>query len=150
MTTAKSKTRYGAQHTATPGALQAAANQEGQQSRVITALSYDTGQLIYLSYSWQSDTSTVYETGVVTADFTTLGSVATNLAAQGYIITAMGGIAADGILLVGTRVKGDSLPRPIMIIPVGQSPDILAQEGYASIGAAFSSIGQPIWWIGEQ
>jgi hypothetical protein len=35
-----------------------------------------------------------------------------SLAAQGYIITAIGGDPTNGLLLVGTRVKGDTMPRP--------------------------------------
>jgi hypothetical protein len=33
--------------------LQAAASQEGAHSRVITAISYNTGSVVYLSYGWQ-------------------------------------------------------------------------------------------------
>jgi hypothetical protein len=40
--------------------LQAAASQEGTHSRVITAISYNTGSVVYLSYGWQGDPSTIY------------------------------------------------------------------------------------------
>ena len=35
-----------------------------------------------------------------------------SLAAQGYIITAIGGDPTDGLLLVGTRLTGDTMARP--------------------------------------
>jgi hypothetical protein len=138
-----------AQHTIAPSGLQQAATQEGAQGRVITAVSYDAGQVFYLSYGWQSDPSTVYETQVATATFDSVGQVATSLAQAGYIITAAGGNYADGILLVGTRVKGDSMGRPIIIIPAGQSPLSLQQNGYAIVGLINEPTGQPLW-IGER
>jgi hypothetical protein len=142
-----------AQHTVAPSDLQAAATQEGAQSRVITAVSFDAGEVFYLSYGWQSDTSTVYETLVETASFDTLTSVASNLAAAGYIITAMGGNATDGILLVGTRVRGDTTGRPILIVPLGGDLTPLS-KGYAVVGLAYQYnassqlIANP--WIGER
>jgi hypothetical protein len=138
-----------AQHTIPTTDLQQAAAQEGAQGRVITAISYDAGQILYLSYGWQSDPSTAYETQVATATFDSVGQVATSLAQAGYIITAAGGNYADGIVLVGTRVKGDSMARPIMVIPAGQSPLSLGQNGYAVVGFIIDSTGEPIW-IGER
>ena len=35
-----------------------------------------------------------------------------SLAAQGYIITAIGGDPTDGLLLVVTRLTGDTMARP--------------------------------------
>ena len=49
------------------GRLAAAATQEGAHSRVITAIAYYGTQVVYLSYGWQSDTSTMYEAQVATA-----------------------------------------------------------------------------------
>jgi hypothetical protein len=137
------------QHTIAPSDLQQAATQEGAQGRVITAVSYDAGQIFYLSYGWQSDLSTVYETQVETATFDTVAQVATSLAQSGYIITAAGGDYTDGILLIGTRVKGDSMPRPIMVIPTGQSSLPLNQEGYAIVALINLPSGLPLW-IGER
>lgn len=50
-----------AQHTVALSDLQAAATQEGEQSRVITAVSYNGSDVVYLSYGWQGDTSSIYE-----------------------------------------------------------------------------------------
>jgi hypothetical protein len=80
---------------------------------VITALSLNAGQVTYVSYGWQGDPSTVYETNVANATTDTLVSVASNLAQAGYFITGFGGNDQDGFILVGTRVQGDSTPRPI-------------------------------------
>jgi hypothetical protein len=92
--------------------VQAIATYLGQQSQVVTALSFNAGQVYVLSYSWQGDTKTVYEATVVSATSETYVSQATSLAAQGYIVTAMGGDPTDGLLLVGTRVQGDAMARP--------------------------------------
>lgn len=118
------------QGTVAPSALQAAATQEGALSRVITAVSFNAGNVTYFSYAWQSDSTTVYEAQVATATFATLGTAATNLAQAGYIITALGGNGTDGFILVGTRVKGNTAARPILI---GEQPQILTQ-GYAIVG----------------
>ncbi len=42
-------------------------------------------------------------------------TTATTLAADGYFISAFGGNDADGYIIVGMRVKGDTLPRPMSI-----------------------------------
>jgi hypothetical protein len=138
------------QNVVAPASLQEAATQQGQLGRVITAVSYDNGQITYLSYGWQEDASTAYEVQVVTATFDTVASSATSLAASGYIITALGGTNTDGLILVGTRVKGDSIGRPLMIIQAGQSPALLSEQGYAVVGFLVSSIGEPLWVIGEK
>ena len=42
------------------------------------------------------------------------------MAGEGYIISAFGGNDIDGYLLVGMRVQGDTLPRPIEgVTPTG-------------------------------
>lgn len=95
-----------------PADLQTVASQLGTESRVITAISFNTGEVDVLSYAWQSDTITAYDVKVVPATAADFWTDAMGLAQAGYIITAMGGDPADGILLVGTRVQGDSIPRP--------------------------------------
>jgi hypothetical protein len=132
-----------------PGALQATAREAGAQGRVITAVAIDAGSVVYLSYGWERDKSTVYEAKVVAARFGTVARDATNLAGDGYIITAMGGNLTEGYLLVGTRVRGQVAPRPLRIAtdsipsqpndPAGCSGACgavvsLAREGYAITG----------------
>ena len=59
---------------------------------------------------------------------------AASLAAEGYIITATG--LADGdnnILLVGTRVQGDAMPRPFSATQASQVPT-MQQQGFALVG----------------
>lgn len=126
------------QHSVSPTDFQAAATQEGQQSRVITAVSYDNGQITYLSYGWTGDTSTVYETQIISATLDTVADAANTLASQGYIITAMGGDAglSSNVIIVGTRVQGDTLPRPVLVVPLSGSYDPLAKGGYAIVGVA--------------
>lgn len=120
---------YGSQ-TLAPENLQAAITQEGAAGRVVTAISLDGGQATYISYGWKQDPSTVYETSVLTATKDTVASVATALAQAGYIITATGGNDLDGFILVGTRVKGDTTPRPLKITQIPH-PD----RGYAPVAS---------------
>lgn len=120
--------------------LQTIASQEGAASRVITAVAGpngSAGQVAVLSYGWQGDTATVYEAMVSAADASTVGDAAMTLAASGYIITAFGGAGENGFLLVGTRVKGDATPRPL-VVP-SQADEVVAQtllEGYTVVGYA--------------
>jgi hypothetical protein len=145
-----------AQNTVAPSAFQVAATQNGDNSRVITSVSWNSGQIFYLSYGWKNDTTTAYDVQVATATFATVSSTAQQLASAGYIITAMGGTAADGILLVGTRVHGDTLARPIQIVNVaaGGNPEILDQQGYAVVGLLYNidSSGNLLanYWVGER
>jgi hypothetical protein len=137
-----------ASQTVPPGQLQAVATQLGGQSRVITALGYDaSGNVFVVSYGWQSDIKTVYETqavvipsvstGVATADSDVIITTVTNLANQGYIITAMGGSAANGLVLIGTRVQGDTLARPLRVSTTAPS-----QQG--QISSAILSLSQNV------
>ena len=128
--------------TVTPSALQAVATQEGALSHVITAVSFNAGNVTYFSYAWQSDPSTIYEAQVMTATSSTLGTAATSLGQAGYIITALGGNSTDGFVLVGTRVKGNTAPRPALVGTAGdqQSQQILTQ-GYAIVGYIVQNSG---------
>ncbi|MHB1699063.1 MAG: hypothetical protein ACYCSN_02830 [Acidobacteriaceae bacterium] len=98
----------------------------------------------------------------MTATFDTTPSALSSRAAQGYILTATGGNKADGFLLVGTRVKGDTMARQLMAL----SPQLanvaqlyaqgyaLAAQGYALAGLLYQTdsnaqvTGQ--LWVGEK
>ena len=108
-----------AMHTVALAQMQAAATQEGLLGRVITAVSFNAGQISYLSYGWTKDKGTVYETTVATSTKATAWPAVQQLAAQGYIITAIGGNNANGVIIVGTKVKGDTLPRKVGAILPG-------------------------------
>ncbi len=108
--------------------IQAQTVLDGTESRVVTAVSFDaSGNAVLISYGWTGDTTTVYETqtslfppgGDVSANVL---SAATTLANEGYIISAFGGNDADGFILIGTRVQGDSLPRSIGEIKTTDKP----------------------------
>ncbi|MFP5227721.1 MAG: hypothetical protein ACLGXA_08810 [Acidobacteriota bacterium] len=87
-------------------------------SRVVTAVSFDANdQANLLSYGWQGDTTTVYDTAVMTvAAEAGIESAVQTLAGEGYIVTAFGGDPVNGFLIVGTKVHGDTLARPIDIV----------------------------------
>jgi hypothetical protein len=140
------------QQTVAPDQFQAVASQLGQQSRVITAISFDTsGDVYFVNYGWASDVTTRYEVKVATATADNVGSAATNLANAGYIITALGGNSTAGFLLVGTRVQGDFLARPVMVVTgkSGTDLDPLFQSGDAIVGLIFNADFSSTY-IGEQ
>lgn len=98
-----------------PNNVQSLISQSGQQSQVVTAVTFNAGQVLVVSEGWQSDTTTLFEAKAVFATADSFISEAMNLAGEGYIVTALGADPADGVLLVGTRVQGDTIPRPISI-----------------------------------
>lgn len=131
--------------------LQAAATQEGVSSRVITAISWNAGKATYISYGWQGDTTTKYETSVINTSVDAVGTAAITLAQQGYILTAMGGNTSDGFILVGTRVKGDTTPRALVVWnPNGSTTN---GRGYSYVGHIFiasptnSIPGTQLWFL---
>ena len=144
-----------AQNRVAPGDFQAAASQEGANGRVVTAVSWDNGQIFYLSYGWQKDASTTYDVQVEITNIDGVAGVAQQLANEGYIITATGGTFAEGIVLVGTRVSGDTTPRPMLVVQVPeQDKTILEKQGYAVVGLIddVDSSGNLLanYWIGER
>jgi len=141
-----------ARETIPPDQLQTVASQLGAQSRVITAVSFDSsGQAYILHYGWQSDTTTIYDASVVTTTLDSIGAAVTSLAAQGYIITALGGDEANGFVVVGTRVQGDTLPRPIMVVVPQTGTDLipLFNSGDAIVGYLYKASDGTRTWIGE-
>jgi hypothetical protein len=82
-----------------------------------------------------ADISTIYEAQVTTVSPADAATAAANLASQGYIITAVG--LADStadIVMVGTRVQGDTMPRPFMSVAQGSGRLTMFQQGYATVG----------------
>lgn len=123
------------QNTVSPAALPAAATQEGAAGRVITAVSVSDGQITYFAYAWQADPLTIYEAQVLQSSTANAPVAAAALASQGYIITAIGQADDSGdLLLVGTRVQGDSMPRPFQTAPGGAAESAWQQQGYAIVG----------------
>ncbi len=102
--------------------IQSQAVLDGTESRVITAVSFDaSGNAILISYGWTGDTTTGYEsqTKVVAPGNDVSANVlsaATALANGGYVISAFGGNDLNGYILIGMRVQGDSLSRPILAV----------------------------------
>lgn len=129
--------------------LQTAATDEGAAGRVITAISADGGQVTYLAYAWQADPLTLYDMKVVTAATAAAPAAAATLAGEGYIITAIGQADVSGdLFLVGTRVQGDSLPRPFEAVQSGLAT--LQQQGYALVGVISDLSTASYTWLGER
>jgi hypothetical protein len=141
------------QNTVATADLQAAATQEGASSRVITAISNTAGEITYLSYGWQADTATLYDMQVVTASPTDAPTAAANLASQGFIITATGQADGNGnILLVGTRVQGDTMARPFVAAQGSSAIQTMMQQGYANVAVIVDLSNQtnPYTYLGER
>jgi hypothetical protein len=143
------------QQTIAPDQFQAVGSQLGEQSRVITAASFDeSGDVYFVNYGWLTDQATRYEVKVSTASLDTIGVEATNLANAGYIITALGGNPTAGFLLIGTRVQGDTLPRPVLVVPTNTAADLdkvdqLMKSGDAIVGLILNTDFSNTY-IGEQ
>jgi hypothetical protein len=143
------------QQTVAPDQFQAVASQLGEQSRVITAASFDeSGDVYFVNYGWLTDQTTRYEVKVSTASLDNIGVEATNLANAGYIITALGGNPTAGFILVGTRVQGDTLSRPVLVIPTNTAADLdkvdqLMKSGDAIVGMILNTDFSNTY-IGEQ
>lgn len=101
-----------------------------------------------MSYGWQSDITTIYEAKAVAATGDTFITEATNLAAAGYIITALGGDPTDGLILVGTRVQGDTMSRPIQFVTPNGTQGQLDKTVQFTCQELFNSGGQN--WINQQ
>lgn len=100
-----------------PDQLQTTVADDGAESRIVTAVSFDANnQANVISYGWTGDTATVYETQTFIAESAgDITSEAQTLANDGYFISAFGGNDTDGYMLIGMRVQGDTMARPIYI-----------------------------------
>lgn len=118
-----------------PGAVQSTVAADAAASRVVTAVSFDSdGKANLLSYGWKGNTATVYDTAVISASTQQeIESGAQMLADEGYILTAFGGDPTNGFLLIGTKVQGDSLARPIIIADQSTPGCYHCSAGYAPV-----------------
>jgi hypothetical protein len=106
-----------------PASIASTIAADALQSRVITAVSFDASRQAHLmSYGWQDDTSTLYDTDVSIVSPHDVVIAATALGSGGFIITAFGGDDTNGYVLVGTKMHGDSLPRPVQAYPQSNLP----------------------------
>jgi len=131
-------------------AIQNQATLDGRESRIITAATFDDArqQAVLLSYGWTGDTTTLYESQIYVVPSSQIGSAAATLADEGYFISAFGGNDTDGYILVGMRVKGDSLPRPIWGPGVGAAPGTLTGPYPTFVISAYGT--SQVWEVWEQ
>ncbi len=126
---------------------------EAASGRVATAVSSDGVVAQWISYGWKLDQS-IYETSVIVCSADELTLQAAALAKTGYIITAMGINRPDSLILVGTRVAGDHIARPVLVVPLGGNKNSFAQLGYAIVGLyiklnARGDLENEVW-VGER
>jgi len=95
---------------------------DAANSRVVTAVAIDntTNLVDIISYGWQGDTTTVFDAQSEVVQSQDVATAASALAKSGYVVSAFGGNDTSGYLLVGMRVHGDSMPRPVSV-NVGQN-----------------------------
>jgi hypothetical protein len=108
-----------------PADLQITASADGAQSRIITAATFDSssGKVALISYGWKTDTATAYESQTVISPASGIKGQATSLSQAGYFISAFGGNDSNGYVIIGMKVRGDSLPRAINTdLQVASSP----------------------------
>ena len=133
--------------------LQAAAAAEGAAGRVITAIAANGSEVTYLAYAWQADSVTLYDLKIVTATTPDAPAAAGALAAAGYILTALGQADATGdLFLVGTRVQGDTLPRPFEAVQGSSAFQAMQQQGYAIVGVVnnLADAANSYTWLAER
>jgi hypothetical protein len=104
--------------------VSATVTQDGAASRVVTAVTIGAqGNAHLISYGWQGDTTTVFQTQTALEPPQNVATTAEQMAAQGYVISAFGGDNTNGYILVGMRVQGDILPRQLAVTtPAGFTP----------------------------
>lgn len=140
-----------ASHSVAPALLAAAASTEGANGRVLTAVSYDAGEITYWSHGWSADTSSIYEAQTTTASAADAPAAAASLAAAGYIITAVGRADDAGdVVLVGTRLQGDTMARPFVIATSAGAFQTMMMQGYATVGVILGSGGGTSTYLGER
>jgi hypothetical protein len=135
--------------------LQAFAASEGQQSRVVTALSLDSPTTCYVfSYSWANDRGSLYEASVEPVTVGTVGSVAQEMASEGYVLTAFGagGNPVFGWYLIGTRLQGSTSPRSIFVSsPYSPSYAQYYSQGYVDVVTIYDNpapgVSTRIWIV---
>ena len=138
-------------------------------SKVVTALC-PMGDGLYATAFGRTGDTTTYETQVVTATRDQLVAALTDLAATGYVVTALGrgdsGIDGAGTFIaVGTRPAGQTAARSLETVDQpcvagAGTPGVLEQsffdDGYALVGVIFhdpsgSCNGETAWlFIGER
>lgn len=96
--------------------IQNQAAADGAQGRIVTAITLDdqNQQAILISYGWQGDTTNNYETTSSIVQTNQILATGATMASAGYFISAFGGNDTDGYVLIGTRVQGDTMPRPFI------------------------------------
>lgn len=126
-------------HSVAPGDVTGLATAEGAVGRVITGIAFHAGSVLAVSYGWDGDPGVKYETSVVSVTYSSLPEAASSLSAAGYILTASGSNGAGGVILVGTKVEGDTEGRPIAIVRDAYPPPELVWRGYVAVGGYFDN-----------
>jgi len=139
------------------GSISAAVATEGASGHVVTAVTYDGPDVAsFVTYSWSGNADVTYDTEVMSTSYSGLSSALTSLGAQGYIVTAIGGNQQIGIILIGTKVHGDTLARSVLSVYPMAGGDLtqFGALGYAVVGMVYE-LGDDgnvssVTWLGEK
>jgi len=96
---------------ATDATLATTVSAMGAKGVVVTAVSANSSGIDLVGYAWTGDAGTAYDAQTVLTSYASVGSQALGLAQEGYIVTAVGTADTNQVLLVGTKVHGDTLSR---------------------------------------
>lgn len=121
---------------AAPADLADVAATLGASGEVITAVSFQEGLVRWVAHGWTEAPAARFETAVATATVAGAPAAAAGLAAQGYVITALGAGngGRDGVVMVGTRKEGETTPRPFLALDLLDSPK---PDGYVVVGLLY-------------
>ena len=102
---------------------------------VVTAVSANSsGGIDLVAYAWTGDAGTAYDAQTVLTSYANVGSLALGLAQGGYIVTAVGTADANQVLLVGTKVHGDTLPRNLFYSSLQEGSGGTSSAGQIVVG----------------
>jgi hypothetical protein len=107
---------------------------------VVTAVSANSsGGIDVVAYGWTGDAGTAYDAQTVLTSYASVGSQALGLAQEGYIVTAVGTADANQVLLVGTKVRGDTLPRNLFYSSLQEGSGGTSSAGQIVVGNVFGN-----------
>lgn len=125
--------------TVTDATLTTTVSAMAAKGEVVTAASVNNaGSIDLVAYGWSGDQGTTYDAQTVLTTYVNVGPQALSLAKQGYIITAVGTADANQVLLVGTKVHGDTLPRNLAYSGV-QGGGGTSSNGQIVVGYVFGN-----------
>jgi len=132
--------------TVLPANFQQTAQQLGDKGGVITAATAnEAGSVDLVSYTWAGAATTTYDVQALLVSAADVEEQASSLAADGYILTAVGSAGANQFVLVGTKVHGDTLPRSFYALSINNPGPSDADPELFEVGGVFDQNGNVVF-----